>query len=108
MAITYDKYFLKWYSTLDQKRIRKAAIRNAIIHSINYPVLLIFFDFVINNFKFNLGKTFLYLFVGLIIFVIFYFREINEIRKQRKTYDESVKYFKEHDPDFIESIIGKI
>lgn len=105
MAITYDKYFLKWCSTLDQKRIRKAAIRNAIIHSINYPVLLIFFDFVFNNFKFNLGKT---LFVGLIIFTIFYFQKINEIRKQTKTYDESVKYFKEHDPDFIESIIGKI
>lgn len=107
MAITYDKYFLKWYSTLDSKKIRKSAIRNAIIHSINYPVLLIFFDFVINNYKFNLGKTFLYLLVGLIIFTIFYFQKINEIKKQRKTYDESVNYFKVNDPDFIESIIGR-
>ena len=35
------------------------------------------------------------------------FQKINKIKKQRKTYDESVNYFKVNDPDFIESIIGR-
>lgn len=107
MPITYDKKFLKWYGNLDNRKIKKTAVFYALLNSFYYPFIFLFVYLVNGKQVFKWYNFFLSVIIFICVFILFYFLKIREIKSQKKLYDESIAYWKEHDPSYIDGIIDK-
>ncbi len=105
MSITYDKKFLKWYGNLDKNKIRKEAFRQGLFSAVWNLVMFYFIYLILGNNEIDFFWFLLIIFFGLLSFIFHYFLWIWNIRGQKKTYDESIKYWKEHDPNYLDGII---
>ncbi len=104
MPITYDKKFLKWYGNLDKNKIRKEAIKQGLFSTVWNLIMFFIIDLtLISNNEIDRFRISLYILGGLFSFIIHYLFWIWNIKSQKKLYDESVAYWKEHDPEYLNS-----
>jgi hypothetical protein len=107
MAITYDKKFLKWYSTFDKKKIRKEAFKRSIFFAFWVPAWFYFINLISKDRLFSDLNCPEFLLFFLVSFIFYYFTTIWELVGMKKTYDESIDHWKKHDPSYLDGIIDK-
>lgn len=104
MSITYDKKFLKWYNTLNTARIRKHALKSALFYSLSMPFLMFIVHLIAKNNKTGNLSLVYYFLMFILYFLLMYFAKIWEIKRMKKTYDESIEHWKKTDPSYLEGI----
>lgn len=107
MPITYDKKYLKWLGTLDKKNVRKHTIIISLYNLVKFLLVLTYVHIMTKDYNFGISKILIYLLIGFIIFFVSYYFSNRRIKSQKKLYDESIAYWKEHDPSYLDGIIDK-
>jgi hypothetical protein len=102
MAITYDKKFLKWYSTFDKKKIRKEAFKRSIFFAFWIPAWFYFINLISKDRLFPDLNFLDYFLLFLFAFIFNYFTTKWELKRMKKTYDESMAHWQKHDPSFFD------
>ena len=92
-------------SSLDSRKIKKTAVFNALLNSFYYPIIFLFVYLVDGKNDFKWYNFFISIIICLFLFVLFYFLKVREIKNQKKLYDDSVAYWKEHDPNYLDGIV---
>lgn len=108
MAITYDKNLLRMYSKMDDLKLKKHVKKQAITNTLFNIIVFIGFEIILIRKNMNIFLILICILLCVFMFIFQYLLYLMDIKKQKKTYDESIAYFKIHDPEFLESIIGKI
>ena len=109
MAITYDKKMLKRLHKIVNGGQKKNALQGSLLISIFYFLMMLGFEYLKH---YKSGEDFVidvefvgFWFVGsLFMFVVYYVMIFRGYKDQKAMYDETIKYFEKHDPDFLKDL----
>lgn len=109
MAITYDKKMLKRLHKIVNGGQKKYALQYALFLSIFYFLIMLGFEYL-KQYKSSKDIVIDVEFIGfwlvgsLFMFVVYYIMTYKGYKDQKAMYDETIKYFEKHDPEFLKDL----
>ncbi len=108
MAITYDKKALKRLHKQVKNGKKQFAFKTAFYSTIFWLTIMLIINYLISlkdaDMHFDLRFFVIWITGAVLMFLFYYFMNLKLWDGQKSLYEESIKYHKEHNPEFLEEL----